>query len=285
MRIDIDSEFTQLCKKYSIGDMSKLLSISAPTIRFYDQEGIVVPQRGDYNSYRKYTVVDGNYLLKTKELKNAGFSIPDTKLMLNHYNLEQFKTGLESASEELRGKISQLCLYQKGLEQYIRRCELCTSLEPIVDMQPRPAMFRYTHQINDEFIEGAGRIEELKKWTDLLPLTCLSFKFYINEIKSESSSANLYWGFSVSESNALGTGLEESDFTEIIPTVNAIHMIFVTVNEVFLKPQFFKPVLEYADRHNFALCGDVVGNSLARIMDNNGNLLHYYEVWFPVSLE
>ena len=79
MREEIDSKFGEQCKHYSVGDMAKMLSLSPSTIRFYDQEGIVVPNRADENTYRKYSVVDGNYLLKAKELKNIGLPIPQIK--------------------------------------------------------------------------------------------------------------------------------------------------------------------------------------------------------------
>ena len=284
MREVIDSKFGEQLKHYSVGDMAKMLSLSPSTIRFYDQEGIVVPNRADENTYREYSVVDGNYLLKAKELKNIGLPIPQIKEMLNHYTLEEFEAGLIVAEAALKKSLLQVSRFHSGVCNYVKRCKRCSQVGKI-DLQPRPAMYRYSHQVNDVFLEGKGRVETLKKWTDLLPLTVLSFKFLWSELQADPDSADLSWGFSIDADEEAAAALSGSNLTERIPATDAIHMVFCTSNSVFLQPKFLTPALDFADRHNFEISGDIIGNSLARVIGDNGEVVHYYEVWIPIRIE
>lgn len=275
-------EATKAMKKYSVGDMARMLSISPPTIRFYDQEKVVVPNRNEENQYREYTVVDGNYLLKTKELKNVGLGVQDIQKMLNEYQLSQFKQGLLLAEKQLEQEIARLSLFHEGVKKYEERCQMCAHAGQIT-LKERPELFRYTHQINDVFLEGPGRAEALKKWTDLLPLTVFSFLFRKEDILTEPEEADLHWGFSIEAPYAEAVSLAADPLAEHLLPCSSVHFIFSTKNEVFLKACHLKPALEYLDQHHFTLCGDIVGNSLARVIDKKGITEHFYEVWFPIE--
>ena len=282
MRVEVDMEATKNMKTYTVGDMARMLSMNPPTIRFYDQEKIVVPSRNDENQYRQYTVVDGNYLLKTKELKNAGLSVQETQKMLNEYGLDQFQEGLLAANQQLEQEIFRLSLYRLGVKKYYQRCQKCIS-DSRISLEKRPEMYRYTHQINDVFLEGPGRIETLKVWTDYLPLTVLSFLFRKEELLENIEEADLYWGFSVEANHVEGTGLDCCELSDHWRECNCVHFIFSTKNEVFLKARYLRPALSYIREHHFTLCGDVVGNSLARVINEDGVVEHYYEAWLPIQ--
>lgn len=282
MRIETDMEATKHMKKYSVGDMARMLSMSPPTIRFYDQEKIVVPSRNDENQYRQYTVVDGNYLLKTKELKNVGLGVQETQKMLNEYHLSEFQQGLMCADQQLEQEILRLSLCRLGVKKYYERCQNCAEVGRI-SLERRPEMYRYTHQINDVFLEGAGRTEALKRWTDYLPLTVFSFLLRREDILENLEEADLHWGFSVEARYAGETGLADCSLADYLPACHCVRMIFSTRNEVFLKARYLRPALAYIREHNFTLCGDVIGNSLARVIDENGAVEHFYEAWLPIK--
>lgn len=282
MRREIDLECTKDFRNYSIGDMATMLSMTPPTIRFYDQEGIVVPKRNDENRYRQYTVVDGNYLLKTKELKNAGFSVQETEKMLNECSLHSFKEGLLVAEERLKKEVFRLSLYQAGVRKYYERCEKC-SKNLSVSMEKRPEMYRYTHQVNDMYLEGEGREEALRAWTDYLPVTVFSFMFRQRDLLENIENADLHWGFSAESELAREMSLDEIPLSEYLPSCNSVYMVFCTKNEVFLKARYLRPAPDYMTAHNFHLCGDVIGNSLARVIGEDGSVLHFYEVWLPIQ--
>lgn len=64
--------------KYSIGQFSKLAAIPAPTLRYYEQEHLLVVQR-DPIGRRYYTQEDISWILFIKRLKDTGMPIKQIK--------------------------------------------------------------------------------------------------------------------------------------------------------------------------------------------------------------
>ncbi|MDU2066510.1 MAG: MerR family transcriptional regulator [Sporomusaceae bacterium] len=59
---------------YSIGQFSKLTQLSAPTLRYYEQEQLIVVNR-DALGRRYYTAADVEWILFIKKLKDTGMPI------------------------------------------------------------------------------------------------------------------------------------------------------------------------------------------------------------------
>jgi MerR family copper efflux transcriptional regulator len=64
-----------------IHELAKKTGLTAPTIRFYEQEGLLDArhvQRGD-NNYRNYSEEAVEHLLLIKEVQDAGFTLAEFK--------------------------------------------------------------------------------------------------------------------------------------------------------------------------------------------------------------
>ena len=61
--------------RYKIGDVARILGISPDLIRYYEEKGVVSPQKDPYNNYRYYDTWDINFLLDCLWYKNFGFGI------------------------------------------------------------------------------------------------------------------------------------------------------------------------------------------------------------------
>ena len=64
-----------------INEVEKLLNVPMATIRFYEKEGLLVPQRNE-NSYREYSEDDVQVLKKIIVLRKAGISVDAIKRIL-----------------------------------------------------------------------------------------------------------------------------------------------------------------------------------------------------------
>jgi len=92
---------------YSIGDLAAELAVSPRAIRFYEDRGLLKPQRIGGN--RVYTHGDRARLKLILRGKRLGFSLADIKEMLDLYNvdpdhLEQLRVTLEKG----RARIAEL---------------------------------------------------------------------------------------------------------------------------------------------------------------------------------
>jgi DNA-binding transcriptional MerR regulator len=121
---------------YSIGDLSSELGISHRAIRFYEDQGLLAPQRIGGN--RVYGAGDRARLLLILRGKRLGFALADIKELLDLYNvdpdhLEQLRATLvkgrariaelERQQQEIALTVSELREIGAQIEDSIRRKE------------------------------------------------------------------------------------------------------------------------------------------------------------------
>ncbi|AVK61081.1 MerR family transcriptional regulator [Lactobacillus sp. CBA3605] len=69
---------TELLEHYSIGDFAKQVGLTAPTLRYYENEGLIEPHRLA-NGRRYYEPADINWVKFLLHLKGTGMSISELK--------------------------------------------------------------------------------------------------------------------------------------------------------------------------------------------------------------
>lgn len=100
----VASDPTQL---YSIGDLSGEFRVSARAIRFYEDQGLLRPQRIGGN--RVYNYRDRARLILVLRGKRLGFSLADIKELLDLYEIEsQHIEQLRAALAKGRQRIAEL---------------------------------------------------------------------------------------------------------------------------------------------------------------------------------
>ena len=98
---------------YKIGDFSKMSKITIKTLRYYENEGLLIPAYVDPNtSYRYYESKQLTDVTKIISLRQAGLSINDIKEMLSGNNvreiLEKRKIELEVELNTLNNQLSKI---------------------------------------------------------------------------------------------------------------------------------------------------------------------------------
>ena len=105
-----------------INEVEKLLNIPKATIRFYEKEGLLTPQRNE-NSYREYSDTDIEALKKIIILRKIGVSVDDIKQVQNgklllQNALSKNLNDLYAQMEELKGAIKVCDMMQKKDENF-----------------------------------------------------------------------------------------------------------------------------------------------------------------------
>lgn len=102
---------------YRIGELSKLCNISVKALRYYDAQGLLIPDKIDkFTGYRYYSaskLVDCYRIIALKEL---GFSLDEIKVQLSVDNRDKI-------TEVLNAKLTELNLFIENTEKQLKRIE------------------------------------------------------------------------------------------------------------------------------------------------------------------
>jgi DNA-binding transcriptional MerR regulator len=99
--------FEEARRLYSIGDLAAEFGVSPRAIRFYEDQGLLRPQRIGGN--RVYNHRDRARLVLVLRGKRLGFSLADIKEMLNLYDVDRRHVGqLRVALAKGRERIAEL---------------------------------------------------------------------------------------------------------------------------------------------------------------------------------
>ncbi|MEG0923521.1 MAG: MerR family transcriptional regulator [Anaerovoracaceae bacterium] len=104
---------------YKIGEISTLYGIGTDSLRYYEELGILAPQR-DTNGYRMYSIKDIRTLNILRELRSIGFSMSDIKEHLNNFNLERTLELFQKEIEVVEQKKKELDSLEKQLQDRVQ---------------------------------------------------------------------------------------------------------------------------------------------------------------------
>jgi len=174
---------------YKIGEFSKITNLTVKTLRYYDEENILIPSyRNEENSYRFYDEEDFQKAELILLLRDFNFSISEIKEILSNYkNDSDLSYFLDEKKNMIRDKIRKEKELLKKIDLYIKPNELevngmnykfeIKNIEPIM-----VASIRYKGKYSDvgKYI---GKIYKAVKGNSKgAPLNC----YYDSEYKEEA---------------------------------------------------------------------------------------------------
>ena len=100
-----------------INEVEKILDIPKATIRFYEKQGLLNPQRNE-NTYREYSEADVDLLKRIVVLRKVGVPVEEIKLLLDNKlslqdALSQNMAALQKQMTELEGALKLCAMLQK----------------------------------------------------------------------------------------------------------------------------------------------------------------------------
>jgi len=103
-----------------INEVEALAGISKKNIRFYEEQGLVLPRRNSENSYREYGEEEVKTLLRIKLLRKLGIPIDEIRQMLS---------GTHTVADGIRRHLISLEREKRNLEQSIALCQELQSMD------------------------------------------------------------------------------------------------------------------------------------------------------------
>jgi CheY-like chemotaxis protein len=126
---------------YSIGEISRIVRISADTLRYYDQIGLLKPHHiNGLNRYRQYSKDQVQDLLFIMEMKEYGFSLDAIRELLISKDKSRIEAALRSRSQELMQEHERIGRTIQHLDRKLN----------LINGEGEPAMVKTTVLIVDD---------------------------------------------------------------------------------------------------------------------------------------
>lgn len=108
-----------------IGDLSKLSRVSAKTLRYYDEMGLLKPAKVDpFTGYRLYEYSQLSALNRILALKDLGFSLEEIgRLLSDGLSVEQMRGMLKLRETEARQRVQEEMEQLQRVESRLRQIE------------------------------------------------------------------------------------------------------------------------------------------------------------------
>lgn len=275
-------------KKYKIGDLSKLLNIPAQNIRFYEEKGIISPEKDDVTGYRFYSAWNLNDLLDTLHYRGLDFSLQEIANMLKTDSFDDICEAYKTKENEILEKIAKYKhilemlsnerVRLQNLTQYIGSFETCMS----------PPLIFHRHRLKNVLQDKEGNTDlnnlhnDLKMWLDIIPEAFATFYIPLHSLKNTKPSEIEYWyGFSVHSETALKHDIKATSQNEYLPVSYCIYTIFDAKEEGSFMPCFYEQVYRKIIDMNYIINGSPFGRLLTKTHEKNG-YHRYFEVWVPI---
>lgn len=115
----------------TIGKLAKATALTTPTIRYYEEIGLLPPARRTGSGQRHYSAADVERLTFIKQCRDFGFSIDRVRFLLElsvsrERDCAETRDIAQAHLDEVRAKLTELRALELRLKGFVQRCnEAC----------------------------------------------------------------------------------------------------------------------------------------------------------------
>lgn len=234
---------------FKIGEISKLYGIGVDSIRYYEEIGIIKPERSE-SGYRHYSIHDIWKLNVIRDLRSIGFTMEQIRKYLNHHTVASSLSMLEEEKVAISKQMQYLQKLQKNVEHRLNNIHSALTL-PLDEIRLLNLPPRRCHCLS----EGYETEEEM----DLLMKQLINLnqnRLYIigsNQIGTVLSLSALLNKEALSYQSVF---LIDEEGTDII---DGGDYLCVTYHGSYEKSACWgQQLIQYARAHNFTIIGNLL---------------------------
>lgn len=136
----MDQTYPETAKIYSVSELARELGVTARTIRFYEDRGLIAPQRAGAN--RVYSHRDRARMILILRGKQLGFSLREIKEYLDLYAVDtSHLLQAQALLRRVRERIALLEEQRRALDQTLQELREVES-KTIAALESRPTVAR-----------------------------------------------------------------------------------------------------------------------------------------------
>mgnify|MGYP001176798070 FL=1 len=264
--------------KYTISEFSKLLGITADTLRFYEKYEIIKPVKNRNNNYRYFDDLDARNILMSRWYKSLGFSVQEVAQLIKEENFahiaERIRLKQIELEEEIRWKtmlLQKVSGITENLNDIEKRLNQCT-------IKKLSGIYRIRQTDKNELVQDGRLTGKIEEWMKYMPHTFFSFRIYCKEILSGNNFFNYDWGLALYIKDL---NLEVDERIEYIEPKIYISSV-ITSSGDYITKESLQFMLDYIEGEQYTICGDVFGKIILTKKSKDARQ-SFLEVNIPVN--
>ncbi len=275
-------------ERYKIGDISKLLGIPVQTLRYYEEQGILRPQKDEKTGYRYYNAWDLNNLFDSVHYRSLDFSLQQTQEILNADSLDDIREKYIKQEKDMLNKVKKYKEKLEVISRQYQQMQLFQSNLNRLSERRSPGLMFYRHRLKDSFQskEGIQDFKELKvsmgEWIQLIPRTVPTFLIPVHSLMNDGRELQYWWGWSLPIDEALKNNLQVSEDNEYLPAGKSVYTVFEAGEEGTFIDAFYDSVYQKILDEEYTITGNPFGKLIIKTHDEQG-YHRYFETWVPVE--
>lgn len=264
---------------YRIGLFAQMNHVSVKALRFYEEQGLLIPRSIDEETgYRYYTLSQMEKLHRILALKEVGFTLEDIK-KLNLTNDEE--AFLINKKNEILNKIANLTLQLSKIEGYLHKGSSSLAYPIMIKKIPKVLCATLKRRIDgyeDLFtlMPEAGKLMEEAKCECAIPEYCFT-NYLEDEYKEEKILVEVCESI-VKKTQEVGD-LKFKEFPE------------VEVASIYHKgpysslPKAYEAILRFIDENGYEIDGNIRENYIDGIWNKDSEEDWLTEIQIPVKVK
>lgn len=259
--------------KGTVNLYSKLLGVSKEGLRFYEQKGLISPDRDAHTGYRVYGGEEATSVEACKKYRKYGFSLNKVHDLIHqpsaHKILQQFYSQCDVLLREIEEKKRIL----SSLHGKIQQLENVLSCQGEFTVAKRPAFYWTPVILNEPHCIARARL-----WSGFSPYTDSVITWPLGKLRGEKGIARA--GCMI-EAKDIGTlPIKDGYF---LPEAKCLY----TVNDVQgycnMFNTIFDDMLNYMQKNKLTPTGDAVARIVCVFVDE-ANTHHFLsQLWIPIE--
>ena len=270
--------------RYKIGDVSRILGISADLLRYYEKKGVVRPQKDQNNDYRYYDTWDINFLIDCLWFKHFGFGIPQVAYMVTDCYHGDLISLLDEKSDQMASEIRKQEQLLARLREYREAVERVKAGLGVCDIQDSPELICYLNRFNYSYNYTPEMQRLSRQWQEYMPFTHRYFEIPQEGLMGDG--ADFAWGFSLRTPYAEELDVQVKPPVKRLPSRRCIHSAFRSAGKNAFTPRHLSFLLDFAKEQELKIAGNAMGTLVCSVREEGSDdLTGYFEVWLPVEDE
>lgn len=263
-------EANRMAREYTLQQAADLLGISKDTLRYYEKEGLITPQKAA-NGYRYYTLENIRQLQDIVYYRDVDMSLSEIKAIFKESTPEFWENILRFKMEEERNQIRRHQMYLKKLQLFSNYIDVAKNYTFQMKLKPFPKSYIIYRGCNGFFQEdgkiGTNMYDTIYGWT-----------YELYDMLEESKIPIIYRAIGKDEAKELGVQkmLRNNEVLDFPLCVNGIVKSPCRTGDRI----DMGPILKWAKEHNlqtdhFYLVRYVINTC------ENGSPVFFLEIFVP----